>query len=86
MALTGLIKRSATGIVYVACIVCSLIFFNGWAFMSLCMLFCGLAIIELQHLLPMHVSKGRGLLRGLDLAAGIWGSRVRPGDTDTENV
>ncbi|MDE6249133.1 MAG: phosphatidate cytidylyltransferase [Paramuribaculum sp.] len=71
MALTGLIKRSATGIVYVACIVCSLIFFNGWAFMSLCMLFCGLAIIELQHLLPMHVSKGRGLLRGLDLAAGL---------------
>lgn len=39
--------------------------------MSLCMLFCGLGLIEFQHLLPMHERQGRMLLRLLDLLAGL---------------
>ncbi len=39
--------------------------------MLLCMLFCGLGLIEFQHLLPMRETEGRGLLRGVDIAAGL---------------
>lgn len=50
MALSSLLKRSATGVIYVAIIVASLLLFSGWAYPLIAMLFCGLGILEFHHL------------------------------------
>ena len=48
--MNNMLLRALTGTVYVALIVCSIIFGGGWGFPALCCLFAILATIEFSHL------------------------------------
>lgn len=82
MSLTSLIKRSATGIVYVALIVATLIFFNGIAFPFLCMLFTALGIYELHHLFNATVKDNNNVdnsaVKIIDIFSGLLLTSIVP--------
>lgn len=75
MSLTSLIKRSATGLIYVALIVSSLMLFEGLAYPFLCMLFCALGILEFHHLYYPSSEEanadGGWLIRIIDVVVGV---------------
>lgn len=67
--MTNLIKRAVTGAIYVALIVCSLLFGGVWAFPLLCCIFSAGALYEFYH-----IGKPYGespVILSLDLAIGI---------------
>ena len=67
--MTNFIKRALTGAIYVALIVCSLLFGGDWAFPPLCCLFSAGALCEFYRI--GNTDKEQPVTLSLDLAIGV---------------